>query len=251
MKAIYQPAGRAREYAALAGNLRRGCEHGCLYCFAPAVTRTKTEKFWAASVPRPGIFDALRRDAKLYAGSKVPVLLSFTSDPYTPSEAEDETTREAITILREHEIPVHILTKGGMRATRDLPLLKCPGCAFGTTLVFAGQCGEVLREHWEPHAATIHSRVTAIRMAHSLGIPTWVSIEPVIDPSQAVVLIETLSDVVDEWRIGRLNYHPHAQTVDWADWTPRIYEALLGSGRRFLVKESLRPYLPEGTEMRR
>ena len=247
MKAIYEPKGKAREYAPLACNLYSGCVHGCLYCYVPQVVHRKREEFHAEATPRLGILDALQRDAQIYAGTEWPVLLSFTSDPYPPIEEELEVTRDAIGILTARNIPVHVLTKAGMRAARDFPLLKGRGCAFGTTLVFAGLVGEALREHWEPHAATIHSRVTAIRMAHSLGIPTFVSIEPIIDPLQAIVLIETLSDVVDEWRIGKLHYHAHAQTVDWAEWTPRIYEALLASGRRYLVKESLREYLPEGT----
>ena len=247
MKAIYEPRGKAREYAPLACNLYSGCVHGCLYCWAPQVLHRTREDFHAEAKPRLGILEALNRDAERYAGTELPVLLSFTADPYPPIEEELEITRDAIGILTARNIPVHILTKAGMRASRDFPLLQCPGCAFGTSLVFAGQCGEVMCEHWEPKAATIHSRVTAIRMARALGIPTFVSIEPIIDPGQAIVLIETLSDVVDEWRVGKLNYHPHAQTVDWAEWTPRIYEALLASGRRYLVKESLRPYLPEGT----
>jgi len=248
VKAIYEPKGKAREYAPLACNLYSGCVHGCLYCYAPAVCHRKREDFHAEAKPRLGILEALNKDAERYAGTELPVLLSFTSDPYPPIEDDLEVTRDAIGILTARNIPVHILTKAGMRAARDFPLLKGRGCAFGTTLVFSvGPSGETLGEKWEPHAANVYSRVTAIRMAHSLGIPTFVSIEPIIDPSQAIVLIETLSDVVDEWRIGKLNYHPHAQTVDWAEWTPRIYEALLASGRRFLVKESLREFLPEGT----
>lgn len=247
MKGIYEPTGKAAEYARLACNLYKGCAHGCAYCYAPLALHRKREEFHGTSEPRPGILYALRRDAEQYAGTGTPVLLCFTSDPYQPDEHEHETTREAISILRNFDIPVHVLTKGGMRASRDFQLLKGRGCAFGTTLVFAGQCGEVLREEWEPHAASIESRIQAIRLAHSVGIPTWVSVEPIIDPSQAIVLIETLSDVVDEWRVGKLNYHPHAQQIDWAEWTPRIGEALKGSGRRYLVKESLRPWVPEVT----
>ena len=241
MKAIYQPAGKAFEYAALACNLRRGCEHGCLYCFAPSTLQMRKSDFHAASVPRPGILDALRREAPAYAGSETPVLLSFTSDPYTPAEAEDETTRTAISILHEHDIPVHVLTKGGMRASRDFPLLTGRGCAFGTTLVFTNDPD---RQHWEPGAAPVADRIEAIKLAHNLGIQTWVSVEPVIVGEQAIEVIEQLAPWVDEFRVGKLNYHPLSKELNWHYWTPRIVAALLASGRDYLVKGSLRPYLP-------
>jgi len=259
MKAIYRPCGKALEYAALACNLRRGCEHGCTYCWSPSVLRMSAEDFHASSRPRPGILEALRKEAPAYRGSEIPVLLSFTSDPYSPSEAKDETTREAISILREHDVPVHILTKGGMRASRDFPLLASdiqvnayersrPQNAFGTTLCWTDDAD---RLHWEPGAAPVADRILAIKLAHNLRIRTWVSVEPVIVPEQAIQLIGELSPWVDEFRAGKLNYHPTAAEVDWAKWAPRILAALQASGRDYLVKRSLRPYLLEGEEVER
>jgi len=241
MRAIYRPAGKALEYASLACNLYQGCTHGCLYCWAPKVLRMNAEEFHASGKPRPGILEALRRDAHRYAGSADPVLLCFTSDPYQPDEDKHETTREAIGILREHDIPVHVLTKGGMRASRDFPLLEGPGCAFGTTLCWAD---DLDRLHWEPGAASVADRIRAIKLAHYLGIRTWASVEPVIVPEQAIALIGELSEWVDEFRVGKLNYHPTARDIDWAGWAPRILAALEASGREYLVKESLRSYLP-------
>jgi len=212
------------------------------------------EDFHAGGKPRPNILEALRRDAErlvaatgsLPPSSLTPVLLCFTSDPYQPDEAEHDTTREAIGILREHDIPAHVLTKGGMRASRDFPLLKGPGCAFGTTLCWTDDAD---RLHWEPGAASVADRIMAIKLAHSLGIRTWVSVEPVIVPEQAIALIGELSEWVDEWRVGRLNYHPTAREIDWATWTPRMVAALQESGRDYLVKSSLRSYVPEGAEV--
>jgi hypothetical protein len=45
MPLIYEPAGRAREYAALACNIYRGCDHACEYCYAPAATRRDRAAF--------------------------------------------------------------------------------------------------------------------------------------------------------------------------------------------------------------
>jgi DNA repair photolyase len=199
------------------------------------------EDFHATSKPRPGILQALERDVKRdFAGTEAPVLLCFTSDPYQPGQADHDTTREAIGILRDHDIPVHILTKGGMRAARDFPLLKRPDCAFGTTLCWTDDAD---RKHWEAGAALVLDRITAIKLAHELGIRTWVSVEPIIVPEQAIALIGELSQWVDEWRVGKLNYHPLAREIDWATWTPRIMAALQQSGRDYLVKASLQPFV--------
>jgi len=246
MRAVYEPTGAAREYAPLAVNLYRGCTHGCLYCYAPGCLRLTPEDFHASGRPRPGILEALQRDAKRRAGSRDPVLLCFTCDPYQPGEADHETTREAIAILREHDIPVHVLTKGGMRASRDFPLLTGPGCAFGTTLCWTDDAD---RLHWEPGAASVADRIEAIRMAHALGIPTWVSVEPVIVPEQAIALIVDLSPWVDEWRVGKLNHHPLAHEIDWGYWTLEMLRVLQTSGREYLIKESLRPYLRPTVEV--
>lgn len=60
MTAIYEPRGKAREYAALALNLYRGCAHNCAYCYAPSATYATREAF-AQAQPRPGIIPALQK----------------------------------------------------------------------------------------------------------------------------------------------------------------------------------------------
>lgn len=149
MSVIYEPRGRAREYAALAANLYAGCEHGCVYCYAPSAVRRARDDFHGAVKPRKNILAGLEKDAERLAGSKDRVLLSFTTDPYQPIEEELGITREAIKILHRHGLHVEILTKGGTRAARDFDLLM-PGDAFATTLTFLDE--DKSRE-WEPKAA--------------------------------------------------------------------------------------------------
>lgn len=59
-KPIYEPRGRAREYGELAVNIYTGCNHGCSYCYAPAVLHRGREEF-AEVRPRPGIVEEVRR----------------------------------------------------------------------------------------------------------------------------------------------------------------------------------------------
>jgi DNA repair photolyase len=245
MQAIYEPRGAAREYAPLACNLYRGCVHGCRYCYSPATLRMSREEFHADSRLRPGILEALEKDARKLSSqprAAVPhVLLCFTSDPYPPSPYDSSATRVALEILAAHDVPVEVLTKAGTRAARDFDVLARMRGRFATTLLFTR---DEDRATWEPNAAPVEDRIDAIRDAHRRRIPTWVSIEPIIIPQQALALIETLSDVVDEWRIGKLNHHPLAATIDWAAWAPRLLDAAQASGRRYMIKDALAAYLP-------
>jgi len=241
MIAIYEPKGMAREYAELACNLYSGCAHGCLYCYAPACLHRHRDSFHFNVRPRDGIVEALRRQAPKYAGIKKRVLLSFTSDPYQPAEEREGLTRQALEILVEHHIPFQVLTKGGVRAVRDFDLLETADGWLATTLIFTEEASRV---EWEPNAAPLQSRTEAIQEAHCRGIRTWVSVEPVIDPMQALELIERLNPWVDGWKVGKLNHHPAAREVDWHDFATQVSVMLERSGKEYLIKESLQPYLP-------
>jgi DNA repair photolyase len=242
MVAIYEPRGMAREYAALACNLYSGCSHGCLYCYAPSCLQRNREVFHREVKARSGIIAALEKDAARYADTTERVLLSFTSDPYQPAEDELRLTRAALEVLVERHIPFQVLTKGGLRAARDFDLFEAGNGWFATTLVFTEEASRV---HWEPNAASLQSRVEAIKEAHRRGIRTWVSVEPVIDPRQALALIEQLTPWADGWKVGKLNHHPVAKEVDWFGFAAEVQRLLEGSGGEHLIKESLRPYLPQ------
>ena len=242
LKVIYEPKGAAREYAALACNLYRGCVHGCLYCYVPSTVQRKADEFHASVAPRKDILRSLERDAAQLADTDEPVHLCFTCDPYPPIGSCEDVTRPALEILRRFDIPVQVLTKGGMLAARDFDLLKTMRGAFGTTLIFVD---EAFRREWEPWSAETRDRIRAVKLAHKQGIQTWVSIEPVIVPEQALLVIDQLAPWVDEFRIGKLNHHPAAKEVDWHRWAPLLLGAVRASGRAYLIKDSMRPYLTE------
>jgi len=236
MTIIYEPRGRAREYAPLAVNLYSGCEHGCLYCYAPAALRRRPEEFHSPAVPRSNILERLRKEAERRQGPREQVLLCFTCDPYPPNPETNRVTREAILILKAHGWPVEVLTKGGTRACRDFDILG-PRDAFASTLTLLDPRQAA---HWEPKAAEPGDRIDAIRKAHSAGIPTWVSLEPVIDPEQTLEIIRLTHEFVDLYKVGRLNYHPAAQAIDWAAFGHRAETLLRKLGKRYYLKDDLR-----------
>ncbi len=216
MGIIYEPRGKAREYAKLAANLYAGCDHGCDYCFGPQALRKNKKDFHAYNKPKKDALTRLAKDAEKLgkAGEDREILLSFITDPYQTIESEENITRQAIEILIKNNLRFTVLTKGGIRAARDFDLLrKYKKASFGSTICFTKQDDA---DKWEPNAPTIDMRIAAIKAAHSMGIKTWISLEPVIDTEQALKLIQTLHPVVDHWKIGKINYHPEIESkVDW------------------------------------
>lgn len=238
VRAIYETKGRAREYRELACNLYTGCENRCSYCYAPNVLRRKRDTYHLDVKPRKGILQALDRDSTnlMMAGETRQVLLCFTCDPYTLADAKHKTTRQAIQILHGNEMKVCILTKGGGRAIRDIDLLG-DGDSFGTTLTFYTPEKSL---KWEPHAALPIDRLTTLLAYHRRGVHTWVSLEPVIDPNETLGLIELTHQFVDEYKIGKLNYHPAANRVDWKEFVDDAVDLLERLNRKYYLKADLR-----------
>ncbi len=228
---IYVPKGRAREYAALACNIYRGCDHGCVYCYAPSVLR-RTHDDFHMSAPRAGFIPKLIKEAT-ERQQKGQVLLCFTCDPYQHLDDELQLTRKTIRILHERGFDVCVLTKGGTRALRDLEWFTRRD-TFATTLT---TLHDAMSREWEPNAALPADRIRAIKEFHQAGIPTWVSLEPVLDPEYALRIIRVTSEskIVDLFKVGKLNYHPHAKEIDWAQFARDVIALLESCGYRRIV----------------
>lgn len=236
MSVIYEPRGRAREYADLALNLYNGCSHGCLFCYAPAVMRRNRLDFAENVTPRKGILDKLRREAPKFSGDPRRILMCFTTDPYQPLEAELKITRQALRILGEAGCKASTLTKGAKLARCDFDLMKQYDTHFGVTMVFSRESD---REHWEPGASMIGEREEALKEAHELGIRTWLSIEPVIYPVQALEVIRRNS-FVDRFKVGKLNHMPEIEaTVNWSAFLDDLMPVLESTGREWYIKNDL------------
>lgn len=237
---IYEPRGKAREYAPLALNLYRGCAHGCTYCYAPTVTRISRERFHDPGFirPRQEILAALQEQAAKMAGDPREILLCFTSDPYQPIEKESRITRFALEILMMNNLTVTILTKGGrwgLERDQDLLILN-PLNSWAVTLTL-DDFDESLK--WEPMATTPGGRILSLKGAKRLGLQTWVSFEPVIDPEAVYRLLEATHEFVDLYNVGKLNYHPRAREIDWRRFRGEIEERLNKLGKPYYLKKDL------------
>ncbi|MCL5236334.1 MAG: radical SAM protein [Nitrospirae bacterium] len=240
MKVIYETKGRAQEYCPLAASIYFGCEHGCSYCFAPKVLK-KTRNDFLQPRYRAGALDVLMREAPQYAGKEV--LMSFTTDPYQSIDKALLFTRGALGIFAQYGIRPVILTKGGLRSMRDFDILESCGGKYGATLTFLDP---TLSQLEEPGAASPQDRIEALYQAKKKGIETWVSLEPVIDPQEALEIIYLTHHFVDEYKVGRLNYDPRAKSVDWQKFGGNVIETLEHFGKRYYIKRDLAAYYKRG-----
>ena len=239
MNVIYEPRGRAREYSELACNLYRGCTHGCIYCYAPSCMHTTEAKWHGESEPRPNVLQNLEKDAAKLKGDRRRVLFCFLCDPYQPIEREQRLTRQALTIMEKYKLLSQVLTKGNTQLiAEDLELIKKSHTHLGITLSFVD---DQMRKIWEPKASSIQSRIDILKEAHKMGIYTWVSLEPVIDPAQALEVIYTVHKHVDFWKIGKLNHmKDYEETIDWAKFLVNVENLLSKLKSRYYIKHDLR-----------
>ena len=236
---IYKPTGRALEYSPLALNLYNGCLHSCMYCYAPAIFRRRVKDFRTDVKPRENLLENLINQCNKIKGDPRDILLCFGCDPYQPLTPSLDITRQALLILENYEMRVQILTKGGMRASRDFDILARNNWKFGTTLLFYDDLlGKGLKNQWEPNSASITTRIMAINTAKEKGIYTWISVEPVIDPTQALHVILELRDLVDHFKVGKINYHQYIEKrVDWGRFAGDVYALL--RGKDYYIKKDL------------
>jgi DNA repair photolyase len=243
LKVIYEPKGRAGEYAELALNHYIGCDHGCTYCYAPNSLH-KTRDDFSTPVIRKDLNSKLLADAKeLQAkGDKRSILLSFACDPYCKADVLTEATRFVLDVLLSYGLNITILTKGGARSTRDFDIMRKyrDQCTYGTTLTFVD---EIDRKNYEPYAAPTSERKEALRQAHLLGIKTIVSLEPVIKPLQTLKLIEETREYVDQYKVGTWNYDANAKDIDYKDFGSQAIRLFEAYHKSYYIKNDLKEKL--------
>jgi len=165
-------------------NPYRGCEHGCIYCFA-----RPTHSYLNLS---PGLDFETRLVAKVNAAERLRAELSrpryqprllcigTATDAYQPIERRLGITRQVIEVLAEYRHPFSLVTKSS-GVERDLDLIA-PMAAQGLAAVYVSittldpQLARIL----EPRAAAPHRRLRTLRTLAEAGVPVGVSVSPLI-----------------------------------------------------------------------
>jgi DNA repair photolyase len=165
-------------------NAYRGCEHGCIYCYA-----RPTHEYFGLSLGldfEMKIFvkeDApslLRKELSSPKWKPQAIALSGNTDPYQPAERHFQLTRECLRVLSEFRNPVAVVTKNHL-VTRDIDILKTLS-QYGAALVAVSvtTLDPNLARAMEPRASQPEHRLKAIQKLSENSIPTMVMIAPVI-----------------------------------------------------------------------
>ena len=165
-------------------NPYRGCEHGCIYCFARPTHAylglSPGLDFETKILSKPKAAELLRKELAKPSYRPETIAIGANTDPYQPVERELEITRSVLEVLSEHHHPVAIVTKSSM-VLRDLDLLT-PMAEKGLAhvLVSVTTLDLELARVMEPRASTPEKRLEALRGLSDGGVPCGVLASPMI-----------------------------------------------------------------------
>lgn len=165
-------------------NPYRGCEHGCIYCFARPTHAyhdlSPGLDFESKLFAKPIAAQLLRAELSKPGYVPLPIAFGTNTDPYQPIESDWRITRDCIAVLAETNHPLTITTKSD-RVTRDLDLLA-PMAEKGLVAVAMSitTLDPAIAMTMEPRAPAPARRLAAVKRLSEAGIPTYVSIAPVI-----------------------------------------------------------------------
>jgi DNA repair photolyase len=165
-------------------NPYRGCEHGCIYCYArPAhayMGLSPGLDFESKLFFKPDAAALLERELSRPRYAPKPIHIGGNTDPYQPVERRLEVTRGIIAVLARFRHPFSIITKSAL-ICRDLDLLAPLGAAgLARAAVSVTTLDRGLARVMEPRAATPERRLDAVRRLAEAGVPTTVMFAPVI-----------------------------------------------------------------------
>lgn len=182
-------------------NAYKGCEHGCVYCFA-----RPTHAYLDLS---PGldfetrIFYKTRVQANLEAELASrrytcrTLAMGTNTDPYQPAERDKRITRKILEVLLAHRHPVSIVTKSQL-ILRDLDLLEALAeQGLVNVHISVTTLDNALKTRLEPRTAGPAARLKVIRTLRAAGIPTGVMVAPVIPFINDAELEDIVSTCVD------------------------------------------------------
>lgn len=149
-----------------------GCEHGCLYCYAPELTYTEWDH-WNIIRIRAGIESRLGKELNAVKGV---IGIGTTTDPYQPAEERFELTRKCLIKLKERNVRIHLHTKSDL-ILRDIPILKELKGDIGITMT---SVDERISRIIEPCAPNPARRLSALKRLTEEGMSTYALVGPVL-----------------------------------------------------------------------
>jgi len=197
-------------------NPYRGCEHGCIYCFARPTHSylglSPGMDFESKIFAKVNAPEVLRRELAKPSYQPESIALGVNTDAYQPCEREYKLTRRVLEVLQECQHPVGLITKNSL-IERDIDILapmaarRQAGVAITLTTL-----DPAIARTLEPRAAAPARRLRTIRTLTDAGIPVAVSIAPII-PFITEPDIERILEAVKE--AGAVSAHYTVLRLPW------------------------------------
>lgn len=209
-------------------NPYRGCEHGCIYCYArPShgyLGLSAGLDFETKIVARPTAPETLARELARKAYTVAPIAMGTNTDPYQPVEKRYRIMRRVLEVLSDWNHPLTIVTRGAL-IERDIDILgdmarrNLAHVGISLTTLDAG-----LARRMEPRAPAPERRLAMIRALSGAGVPVRVMVAPLIPALTEPELERILAAAKDagaraaSWILLRL---PHEVAPLFRDWLTR------------------------------
>ena len=211
-------------------NPYRGCEHGCIYCFARPTHAylglSPGLDFETRLIARPDAPQVLARELRARRYRVAPLAIGTNTDPYQPVERDRGITRACLQVLQEFRHPVAVVTKGAL-IERDIDILSDmarQGLARVGISVTTLESG--LSRRMEPRAPEPARRIETIRRLVAAGIPVRIMASPMVpgltDMELEAILKagKTAGACSASWIMLRL---PLEVAGLWRDWLAEHY----------------------------
>ncbi|MGH8108896.1 MAG: PA0069 family radical SAM protein [Arenimonas sp.] len=211
-------------------NPYRGCEHGCVYCFArPSHAYLELSPgldFETKLFAKTNAAEQLRIEFAKPGYQPSPIALGINTDSYQPIERDYKITREVLELMAECRHPVSFVTKGSL-ITRDLDLLSSMARQnLVSVYLSVTSLDNKLSARLEPRASAPHTRLKTIRALHEAGVPVGVLIAPVI-PMITDSDLEHILEASREAGAASAGYVllrlPHELKQIWREWLELHY----------------------------
>ena len=165
-------------------NPYRGCEHGCIYCYARPthayLNLSPGLDFETRLIARPGIAAVLEAELRRPSYKVAPVAIGTNTDPYQPIERDHRLMPDILAVLSAFRHPVWITTRG-TTIERDIDLIAAMAAdGLASVSISVTTLDEGLARKMEPRAPAPKRRLQMIRRLSDAGVPVRIQVSPLI-----------------------------------------------------------------------
>ncbi len=161
-------------------NIYRGCEHGCVYCFAQYSHKYLEADFFGDVFVKTNAAEVLNKEFAKKKWEKIPVCIAGVSDAYQPAEIERQIMPEVLEVFIKHKNPLAFATKSTL-LLRDIEYFERLAKVTDVSIaVSVCTLNENYRKLIEPNAAPTLERLQMLKQLKEIGCHTGILLMPII-----------------------------------------------------------------------